>query len=448
MRVGLGYDLLTGTQLTSPAVQGNVSAIPDAHGQNVISSFIRIDDLDTLHQTLGVSVDAGGSYFGVGGDVKVDYAKECNMSRFSTHVMVRVSVEDPFESFDAPELAPDAKTLLQNTGDLQSTRFRERFGDVFIDGIQKGGEYFATWEIVSVDQSVRETIATKVEAGFNDLLVAAHLDVDVKTATETTSSHVEVHVHVMQQGSIDHTDQTMAEILQKAHDFPPSVAGNNAAAFAVSLADYKTLNLPNDAFNFLNIQNQRDVLAEHARKRFDFLALRNSISYIRQHPQDFVGADDTVLGSQLAKVTEAINKMETEASACLNDAKKCNFTPFDVSDFPLPPPKPGQPSSALGPAAVFQHTTTYNGQNFTSNWSLASTDTGVYHAQEIGLGNASGSAVLNGLHLRISWATAPEQGTYEWDLDATLTQGDGVLTFTIGSRAGTKSTASHVVRIQ
>jgi hypothetical protein len=337
MKLGFGYDLLTGTPLTSPAVQGTVSAIPSAMGQDVISSFLRITDLETLHQELGVNVDAGGSYFGISADVKVDYARQCNVSQFATHVMVRVSVQDAFENFDAPVLTDDAKALLADPS--KNTRFRERFGDIFIDGLQKGGEYFATWEIVSVDEAVREAIATKVEASFNDLLVAAHLDVSVQTAKTTTSSHVEVHVHVMQKGAVDHTDQTMEEILKKAHDFPPTVAGQHASAFAVSLADYKTLNLPSDQFNFLDIQNQRDVLAEHAQKRFEFLTLRNSISYIRLHPEDFEGVDDAVLASHLQKVTAAINRMEAEASACLRNASACQFTPFDISDFPLPRPK-------------------------------------------------------------------------------------------------------------
>ena|SRR5271165_176388 len=294
MQVGFGYDLLNGGALYNPAVQGAISAPTGGHGQTVLSSFLRIDDQKTLHETIGVNVDAGGSYFGVGGDVKVQYAKECNMSEFATHVMVRVSVQDAFENFINPVLTPEANDLLKNVGAPESLRFRQRFGDVFIDGVQKGGEYFATWEIVSTDQSVRERIATVVEAGFDDVLAAAHVDVDVDNTKATTSAHVEVHVHVFQAGAIDHTDQTMAEILQKAHNFPPTVAGDLAIDYAVSLADYNALQLPNDRFNFLDIQNQRDVLAEHAQKRFDFLTRRNSISYARQHPDEFV-VDDAKL---------------------------------------------------------------------------------------------------------------------------------------------------------
>jgi hypothetical protein len=346
MKVGFGYDLVKGSPLTFPAVAGSISSIKEAGGQRVESHLVRITDIDTLHQALGVNVDAGGSYFGGSADAKVDFAKECNVSRVSTHVMTGVTVRDAFENFDAPILGPDANELLANNNPV---RFHERFGDVFIDGLLKGGEYFAIFEINSVDESVREKIGVHVEASFNDLAAAAHLETDIANESQSTSSHVEVRVHVMQNGAIDHTDQTLQEILQKAHDFPPTVAGDLAVPFAVSLADYNTLRLPNDQFNFLDIQNQRDVLTEHARKRFAFLELLNTISYIRQHADDFEGADLNKLAQQFAAVTDAINTMEREASACLQNANACNFTAFDVSAFPLPPQKPSVSGTVIVP---------------------------------------------------------------------------------------------------
>jgi hypothetical protein len=344
MKVGFGYDLLQGSPLASPAVLGTISSIQGAGGQEVQSHLLRIDDSNAMHEALGVNIDAGGSYLGVSADVKVDFAKECNVSQHSTHVLTGVTVRDAFENFDAPVLSTEAEELLKNQN---PGRFHDRFGDVFIGGLLKGGEYFAVFEINSVDQSVRERIAGHIEAAFNSLFAAAHLSVDIENEKSATSSHTEVRVHVWQKGSIDHTDQSMEEILRKAHDFPPSVAGDKAAPFAVSLVDYKTLRLPVDRFNFLDIANQRDVLAEHAQKRFAFLDLRNTINYIRKHPEDFVDPDLESLARQSGKVTEAINIMQNEASACLRDASACRFTPFDVADFPLPKPKPT--SLPLGP---------------------------------------------------------------------------------------------------
>src|ERR1700720_3255841 len=112
MKVGFGYDLITGSALSSPAVQGTISTIKDAKGQTVTSGVVRIDDIDTLHKSLGVNVDAGGSYFGASVDVKVNYAKECNVATHSTHLLVAVSVQDAFENFDDPVLTQDASELM------------------------------------------------------------------------------------------------------------------------------------------------------------------------------------------------------------------------------------------------------------------------------------------------------------------------------------------------
>ena len=115
MKVGLGYNRLTGDVLSTPAVQGaSISSIQGAGGQQVTSDCITITDVKTLHKSLGISVDAGGSYMGFSGSAKVDYANSCDFSSFSTYVVVRVSVQDAAETIDSPTFSPDANELLVN----------------------------------------------------------------------------------------------------------------------------------------------------------------------------------------------------------------------------------------------------------------------------------------------------------------------------------------------
>jgi hypothetical protein len=132
MKVSFGYDLHNDDPLVSPAVQGTVSVRPQEQGQLVTSSFLRIDDLKTLHETIGVNVDAGGSYFSASADVESRHAKERTVSQFATHVMVQLSAQNAFENFDDPALSPAAEDLLKNVNSTASARFRERFGDVLI----------------------------------------------------------------------------------------------------------------------------------------------------------------------------------------------------------------------------------------------------------------------------------------------------------------------------
>src|SRR5271157_76032 len=362
-KLGCGYNRLTGDVLPSPAVQGTaISAVQGAGGQQVSSDCITVQEVEALHRSLGITVDAGGSYMGCSGSAKVDYVNSCDFSSFSTYVLVRVSVQDAFESMDAPVFASDAIELLTTDN---STRFRQRFGDAFIAGVRKGGEFFAIYQISSSDQSERESVGVKVHAAFNGGLTSAELNTSINTSTARSESHLEVHVHVFRQGAIGIADLNLEDIMSTAKSFPVDVSGDKAFPYAVLLEDYSSLKSPNDKFDYVQIQNQQDVLEDLAKKRFEFLALRDDLKYILKHSDDFQNADGTPantpanrdkLSKDFDEVINAINTMEKEASACSRDASQCIFTNFDTAKFVLPvvTPKAEDPLVAEGEALAKQ----------------------------------------------------------------------------------------------
>ena len=340
MKIGLGYNRLTGDVLSTPAVQGtSISSLQGAGGQQVTIDCVTIQDVETLHKSLGVSVDAGGAYMGFSGSAKVDYLSSCDFSSFSTYVLVRVSVQDAFESIDSPVFSNDANELLVNNN---PDRFRQRFGDTFIAGLKKGGEYFAIYQITGSDESERESVAVSVHAAYDaGPLASAHVNTDIHTATSQSKSHLEVHVHVFRQGTIATADLNLDDIMKTAKEFPIGVSGDKAFPFAVLLQDYDRLKNPNDQFVYVDIQNRQDVLEDLAKKRFEFLALRDNFKYILKYSSDFQKADGSpVVHDELTKdyddVVDAINTMQREASVCTRDAKQCNFTKFDVAKYNVP----------------------------------------------------------------------------------------------------------------
>lgn len=339
MKIGLGYNRLTGDRLPTPAIQGtSISSLQGAGGQQVTIDCTTIQDVETLHKSLGISVDAAGSYMGFSGSAKVDYANSCDFSSFSTYVVVRVSVQNAFESIDFPVFSPDANELLVNNN---PDRFRQRFGDTFIAGVRKGGEYFAIYQITGSDQSEKESVAVKVHAAFNGGLTSAELNTSVNTASSQSSSHLEIHVHVFRQGTIATADLNLEDIMKTAKEFPIGVSGDKAFPYAVLLQDYEGLKNPNDQFVYVDIQNKQDVLEDLAKKRFEFLALRDDIKYILKHSGDFQNADGTsVVREKLIKdfdeVISAINTMQKEASICVRNPKECQLTNFEVAKFSLP----------------------------------------------------------------------------------------------------------------
>jgi len=350
MKIGLGYNRLTGDRLPSPAVQGtSISSVQGAGGQQVTISCTTIQDVETLHKSLGISLDAGGSYMGFSGSAKVDYVNECDFSSFSTYVLVRVSVQNAFESIDSPTFSPDAIELLLNAN---PERFRQRFGDTFIAGVKKGGEYFAIYQISGSNEQEKEHIAVKVQAAFNGILASAELNTAINTAKAESRSHLDVRVLVFRQGTIGTADLNLEDIIKTAKEFPVGVSGDKAFPYAVLLQEYDALKNPNDQFVPVDIQQRQEVLAELAKKRFEFLALRDNLKYILKFSGDFENADGTAVDraqvmQDLDSVVAALNTMQDEASDCTRDAGKCNFTPFEVAKFQVPQLVKGTAESTL-----------------------------------------------------------------------------------------------------
>lgn len=339
MKIGLGYNRLTGDSLPTPAVQGtSMTSVQDAHGQEVTANCTITEDVENLYKSLGISVDAGGSYMGFSGSAKVNYLNSCDFSSFSTYVIVRVSVKNPTKTIDSPTFSPDADELLVNNN---PERFRQRFGDSFISGVLTGGEYFAIYQVTGSDQKEKESMASKINAAFKSPLVSANLNVEIKNETEKSKSHLEVICRVFRQGTISTADLNAEDIMKSAKDFPLGVSQDKAFPYAVLLQSYDVLKNPNDQFAYVNIQNQQDVLEDLAKKRFEFLALRDDLRYILKFSDDFTNTDGTPvdrdkLMKDFDEVVVAINTMQDEASTCTRDANKCNFTNFDVAKFNIP----------------------------------------------------------------------------------------------------------------
>jgi hypothetical protein len=339
MKVGHGYNRLTSQTTDSPAVTASSVSGAGGGGQSVTSDCLVLSDVAALHKAVGVTADASGAYCGFSASAKVDYLNTFDCSSFSTYVMVKVCVKNAFESIDSPEFLPDAVELLKTNN---STRFHERFGDCYITGIQRGGEYFAIYQISGTNQNEIETTATDVRAAYGSPMVAGvELHTQIKTAMSRSSSHLAVDVHVFREGIVHTADLSLEDIMQTARDFPVSVSGDKAFDFEVLLQPYEGLKSPNDAFDYIQIQNRQDVLADLAKKRFEFLTLRDNLSYIQNHIADFQGKNGSPLNKddlvkEHAQVIAAINTMETEASACSRDATKCAFTVFDAAAFDVP----------------------------------------------------------------------------------------------------------------
>lgn len=343
MKPGHGIDVLAGNLLQNIAVIGPLTPITIAQGQRITSQMVRIDDVTSLHKSLGINVSASGYYYGYSASAKMEFATECNINSHSTYLLVRIQVQNAFLSMDDPVLSPDALDLLTAH---RADRFRERFGDVFIAGLNTGGEYFAIIEISGTNEKEKESLSIQVNAAYQGIVAAVELGTSIKKATESSHDHLEVKVFTYQVGGQDtQLDVTPEQIMAKAHNFAASVSGQFSVPYSVLPASYISLKKPDDADNPIDIEFQKVTLADAFKQRTDMMSLNNDIEYILQSTaRNF----DEFEQFDVAALTQARNDLAAQldlnfktASKCMRDAKQCTFAVFDISGIKLPKRKVG-----------------------------------------------------------------------------------------------------------
>jgi hypothetical protein len=345
MDAGIGLNLLTG-EVLEKGVAGAVS-VPDASGQTVESRIVRIEDISTLHKSLGVDVSADGNYCGFSGSAKTDFADSCNFNEHSIYLLVSVVVQNALTRMELPALIPEATLLLQNG---KPDRFRERFGDVFVAGVHTGGEYFATLQISGTDENEKENLAVQVDLAFHGILASADLDLAIKTAKEQSHSHLDLRVFTFQNGGEDTSqDQDAGQIMNKAHNFAPSLGGDKAhfsVPFAVLPEAYNTLDLPGDGADLVQIENQKQMLVKNFALRNDLMLLINNIDYIllsrAQNHNEFEDFDVAGLTADRNRLAGELDQITREASDCMRDATTCHLASFEPNRTPLPKKIAGQ----------------------------------------------------------------------------------------------------------
>ncbi|MGW7196161.1 PASTA domain-containing protein [Streptomyces chryseus] len=346
MKVGLGYDVLTGVATKSPAVMGTSLTAPAQAGGQIVTKTLQIaQETSVLHQALGISGDvSAGSMFG-DASAKFKFASDIAVNSFSLYVVVGVQVFNATQTLDNPVLSEEAADLLRKH---KTARFRDRFGDRFILGIKTGGEYFAIYKVESLDTTERSSIAGEIHARAGAPGVAGgSLDAAISSKIAASKSKLDVSVHVFQAGgSNTGTETTLDAIMQKARVFPTLVGVDQGVPYSMLVHDYRGLALPGDELTFIDVQNQQDVLTFNASLLNGFSTVINNIDFVRKNIDHFKNADgsnvdDAVLAKARKDCLQQVDAIRLQMSKCSNDATTCMRVQSAPEDFARLLPKTG-----------------------------------------------------------------------------------------------------------
>jgi hypothetical protein len=423
MDFGMGVNLVEGGIAGKAVEVGPITAPTGASGLTVSYNMQLISTVEDLYDSIGVSVSAGGRYGLFSAHGKVQYAKEVKFNSQSTFLLARCFVEKAFEQCEDATLKPEAGDLLKR----DKEGFQERFGDGFVRGMLKGGEFHVVIALASISRSQQEEVAASLQAKYGGLFTEVDVDVQMDDKTKQEMSRTELNVTTFQRGGTGpETSFTkdVEDVMARLKAFPAIVEAN-PVSYGVQVASYTTLDLP-EGPSPIAIEAQSDRLSEYAQVQVRLQSLRNDVEFMQLHRDfykeppalDRLNAWQEAFGSQLDKVT-------AQAVSCSRDpVGGCPAFSLQMpEDFARPERTPG--IAGLWEMVIF-------GQG-ESQWTLTPLEDNKFQATEEGLGNAKGTAVLTGHKVQLDWtATNPGDtttGRFLWELDESFSSADATVQF-------------------
>ena len=151
----------------------------------------------------------------------------------------------------------------------------------------------------------------------------------------------------------------------------------------------------------------------------------NSASHFLAHQVAIVGGFETAIAALTSAASRCVNK-PSESQAALQSVSGLDI-PLDE----LPPRRETIPALA----GVWEQSGSIGGS---SKWTFTVRTGQEYDAQEEGLGQARGIAVVDGLKVTLNWtAVQGESGNYKFEVDSDFTSGDGTSDFIPPATFGT-----------
>ncbi|MHB9841920.1 hypothetical protein Q8F57_044880 [Paraburkholderia terrae] len=332
MDFGLGFDSATGNIRGLAVTRTPAAPVPGADGQMVRFHVHSVTTISEVKSALGVSADASFAGISGSGSASVEFAESSELHSYSCFLLVSSSVTNASTHMLDEKLitGPGSPAELIASGNLD--RFHDAFGDLYIKGIETGGQFFAIIQIATSDSTDQTNVAASlsvtafVGAGVGSL--QSHFN---SSAMSSLSTH-HLDIFCLQnagQGVSQQQFTTIDEMLTAATNFAET-ALKHPVAFRVELMDYVSLNLPPPP-NAVDIQNAKDVLADSAARREAWLQFRNDIAFILQNPAQF-NTPPVDLGALDSDGSRALNQISAAASTCLNNLSACRF----VTNVPEP----------------------------------------------------------------------------------------------------------------
>jgi hypothetical protein len=324
---GTGVDLLSGAKKNKPVNNDVINAVDHAGGATVDFTVQRIETTHDLETSLGIDAEAsyGSPSFGAGVSARFSFVKKSKIQKNSLFMSITVTVKLKSLSIDAPSLTTEASKVVDRP-DI----FAQRFGNVFVQSIDRGGLFVGVLRVDTANSEESETINSELKGTYGLFSASAQ----EKFAQIEKDFRSDVFVQMYHEGGpveLGINDPTNPlELLRNANLFLSSFRTNPddvAVPYFVTLAPVTIATGPLPP-NEADLGHAQDVMRFCATRRSTLLDQLNLLQLIVDRPARY----DFSNGASLKEIAIAAAATETDldliascASAAINSPKGAKF---------------------------------------------------------------------------------------------------------------------------
>ena len=291
---------------------------------------------EQVYSALDISVDTAASYGVASFSDKFGLAQSCDRLAYSLYLVVRATKYSPLTV--PTDVALNSRT--QQTPNLDPQGFVRQYGDKYVSGIVKGGEFAAVLAINTSSEEIKQQITNSLAVSAEAGELSASVQNNVTQTLNKHSSQLHLTILTSIRGGAPNTvpvsqsatsldpahpetatGQDVAGILTAARTFPDTVTDQNAWPLTAQLADYYQLPGASELFRYIHSDRGLDgpfmVLAQLSLLRRQLVAQLGRVSAVLANPFGYVepGASVQTRFTDLrAQLQEAIERLDRDSA--------------------------------------------------------------------------------------------------------------------------------------
>jgi hypothetical protein len=336
MRFGMGVDL------SSELVRGEAivfdSINNETGGQIVDASVLMIQSQESLQEELNISVN--GSFqlaFEASGDLKTQFAQKHIVNDSSVYMLFKAVVKNPPAFMVNPRLKDAASAIYTKNPE----QFRQLFGDVYIDTITGGGEFFGLFIFKTKDESSKTDVSAELNVSIGNFLEGGQITTSFHDAIEHVSKRATMQIQAIMSGGAGlENPQNLDDLATLYRTFNSAVLAH-PVNYQATLKDFRLLPLP-PGESFVEQLVRQNHMQECGQRVTEAIKQRAEMEYILANPDEFVNPDRNALQAALQQVDALIPRLGQRATQCANAStddvdKACSLADLESVVIALPP---------------------------------------------------------------------------------------------------------------